>query len=188
MQAKDIKRLVIKQLKTNFPYWRRLTKKQKKALAEEALRDVVAHYEPQGASQVPLHELTNMPAPPVGVIQLSEMGKFIEDRTRGFLPFTKHCYQRYLDDPELHLTDSLLDDRVLNSLLASPSYTPSMRRVSPAHLFRAELLKALRYAEMSYRKYCARMVNKLKNTAVRAFVRLPLHKNILVHHSQSAQL
>lgn len=55
MQEKDIKRLVIKQLKTKFPYWRRLTKKQKKALAGEALRDVMANYEPKEAEQVPPH-------------------------------------------------------------------------------------------------------------------------------------
>lgn len=40
MQEKDIKRSVIKQLKTKFPYWRRLTKKQKEALVEEALPDI----------------------------------------------------------------------------------------------------------------------------------------------------
>ena len=187
MQEKDIKRIVIRQLKTNFPYWRRLSKKQKKALVEEALNDVMASYQPSQAKHMPLHELTNTPTPPADIIPLSEMGKFIEDRTRGFLPFTKHCYQRYLDDQELHLIDSLLDDRVLNDLLACPGYTPAMRQVSPAHLFRAELLKALRYADLSYRKYCALMVNRLENKSVRAFLHLPLHKKILVHHSQLSQ-
>lgn len=187
MQEKDIKRIVIKQLKTKFPFWRRLTKKQKKALAEEALNEVMGSYKSGQAMHVPLHELTNTPATPADIIPLSEMGKFIEDRTRGFLPFTKHCYQRYLDDQELHLIDSLLDDRVLNDLLAGPGYTPAMRQVSPAHLFRAELLKALRYADLSYRKYCALMVNRLENKSVRAFLHLPLHKKILVHHSQLSQ-
>ena len=178
MQEKDIKRIVIKQLKTKFSFWRRLTKKQKKALAEEALREIMASYEPSQAMPVPLHELTNTPGIPAGIIPLSEMGKFIENRTRGFLPFAKHCHQRFLDDPELHLIDSLLDDRVLNDLLAGPGYTPSMRRVSPAHLFRAELLKALRYADLSYRKYCTLMVNRLENKSVRAFLHLPLHKKV----------
>jgi len=72
--------------------------------------------------------------------------------------------------------DSLLDDRVLNSLLASPIYTPSMRQVLPAQLFRAELLKVLRYGEMSYRLYCDLRINKLENKTVRAFLHLPLHR------------
>ena len=61
MQAKDIKRLVIKQLKANFPNWRRLTKKEKKALVEEALIEVMTDYNQEQAKHVPLHELTNMP-------------------------------------------------------------------------------------------------------------------------------
>ncbi len=187
MQEKDIKRLVIKQLKTKFPYWRRLTKKQKKALVEEALHEVMASYERGQATRVPLHELTNMPALPADIIPLAEMGKFIENRTRSFLPFPQNGYHRYLDDEELRLIDSLLDDRVLNDLLAPPSFTPTMRQVFPAQLLRAELLKAWRYADMSYRQYCALMVNRLENKSVRAFLHLPLHRKILVHHSQLSQ-
>ena len=113
---------MIKQLKTKFPYWRRLTKKQKKALVEEALHEVMASYKPGQATDVPLHELTNMPAPPADIIPLSEMGKFIENRPRRCLPFTNHCYQRYLDDQELRLVDSFLDDRVLNDLPGFPQF------------------------------------------------------------------
>jgi hypothetical protein len=118
---KDIKRMVIKQLKSKFPFWRRLTKTQKKSLVEEAIHEVMASYQPSQARHVPLHELTNTPAIPGDIIPFSEMGKFIEDRTRGFLPFTKL------------------------------------------------------------------LVNRLENKSVRAFLHLPLHKKILVHHSQLSQ-
>lgn len=187
MQVKDIKRLVTKQLKKEFPHFRRLPKKQKKVLIEKVISEVMANYQPSQAMHVPLHELTNTPGIPADIIPLSEMGKFIENRTRGFLPFAKQYSQRYLDDQELRLIDSLLDDRVLNDLLACPGYTPSMRQVSPAHLFRAELLKALRYPDLSYRKYCDTEVNKLEKKPVRAFLHLPLHKKIMVHHSQLSQ-
>jgi hypothetical protein len=187
MQVKDIKRLVTKQLKKEFPHFRRLPKKQKKVLIEKVISEVMANYQPSQAMHVPLHELTNTPGIPADIIPLSEMGKFIENRTRGFLPFAKQYSQRYLDDQELRLIDSLIDDRVLNDLLACPGYTPSMRQVSPGHLFRAELLKALRYPDLSYRKYCDTEVNKLEKKPVRAFLHLPLHKKIMVHHSQLSQ-
>jgi hypothetical protein len=45
MQEKDIKRLVIKQLKSKFPHWQRLTQNPKKALAKEALGEVMASYQ-----------------------------------------------------------------------------------------------------------------------------------------------
>jgi hypothetical protein len=184
MQAKDIKRLVIKQLKANFPNWRRLTKKEKKALAAQALIEVMTDYNKEQAKYVPLHELTNMPDVPDGIIALHEMEKFIDSHNGNLLPFTKQSHQRYLSDHELHFIDSLLNDRVLDSILATPSYNPAMRKVTRAQLFRAELLKALRYGEMSYRKYCRLMINQLENKTVRAFLHLPLHKKIFIHHSQ----
>lgn len=187
MQEKDIKRLVIKQLKTNFPHWQRLTKKEKKTLAEQTLLEVMTDYNKVQAKHVPLHELTNMPGLPDGIIPLHEMEIFIASHNCNLFPFTKQSHQRYLNDHDLRFLDSLLDDRVLNRLLASPSYSPAMRQVLPAQLFRAELLKALRYGEMSYRKYCQLIINNMENKTVRAFLHLPLHKKISIHHSQLSQ-
>ena len=105
MQAKDIKRLVIKQLKANCPHWRRLTKKEKKALAEQALIEVMTDYNKEQAKHVPLHELTNMPDVPPGIIPLQEMGKYIDNLNCNMLPFTNQSHHRYLKDPELRFID-----------------------------------------------------------------------------------
>jgi hypothetical protein len=126
MHEKDIKRLVIKQLKAHFPHWRRLNKKEKKALAEQALIEVMTDYDKERVKDVPLPELTNMPGLPDGIILLHDMAKYINNLNCNLLPFTKQYHQRYRSDYELRFIDSLLDDRVLNSLLATPSYTPSM--------------------------------------------------------------
>jgi len=45
-------------------------------------------------------------------------------------------------------------------------------------------LKAWRYGEMSYRKYCELLVKPLENKAVRSFLHLPLHKKTCIHHRQ----
>jgi hypothetical protein len=97
MQAKDIKRLVIKQLKTKFPHWRRLTKKEKKALAEQTLAEVMADYKEEQWKQVPLHELTNMPDVPPGIIPLQEMAKYIDNLNCNLLHFTKQ-YRLWRDE------------------------------------------------------------------------------------------
>ncbi|MBI5183815.1 MAG: hypothetical protein HY999_05580, partial [Nitrospinae bacterium] len=44
MHEKDIKRIVKKQLKKNFPSWKRIPKKKKKALAKQVLEEVVRNY------------------------------------------------------------------------------------------------------------------------------------------------
>jgi len=187
MKAKDIKRLVRKELKSKFPNWQRLTKKEKKFLYNKTVTEVMDIYEEGQFKNVPVHELTNMPDVPPGIIALQDMGKFIDSHNYKLIHITKQSYQRYLNDPELRFIDLLLDDRVLNRILASPSYTPAMRQVLPANLFRAELLKALRYGEMSYRKYCQLIINNMENKTDRAFLHLPLHKKIVIHHSQLSQ-
>lgn len=184
MQEKDIKRLVLKQLKKDFPDWRRLTKKQKKELAKQVLEEVKGSYASDQLMNVPLNELTNTPIPPAGLIPLGEMEEFIQDTTRCLLDISSKRWQKHFDDPELRFVDALLDDRVLNRLLATEGYTPSMRDVHPCHYLRAELLKSLSYPEFSYRKYCSEVINRLDNKRERSFIHLQLHKKICIDHSQ----
>lgn len=184
MQEKDIRRLVVKQLKRDFPDWRRLTKKQKKELAKQVLEEVKGSYKSDELMNVPLNELTSTPVPPAGLIPLGEMEGFVEDTTRCLLDVSMKRWQKHFDDPELRFVDALLDDRVLNRLLATEGYTPCMRDVHPCHYLRAELLKSLRYPEFSYRKYCSEVINRLDNKRERSFIHLTLHKKICIDHSQ----
>jgi len=62
-----------------------------------------------------------------------------------------------------------------------------MRDIFPSHLLRAELLKSLKYSELSYRKYCPTQLNNLEQKTNRSFVGLPLHKKITISHSQLSQ-
>jgi hypothetical protein len=184
MREKDIKRLVLKQLKKDFPRWRQLSRKEKKRLAKQVLDDVLKSHASDDLSKVPLNELTNTPAVPEGVIPLGEMGRFVEETTRSFLSFPNRRWRKHFDDPELRSIDALIDDRVLNRLLATESFTASMRDVFPSHYVRAELLKSLRYSEISYRKYCDEVINRLDSKRERAFLHLPLHKPVRIDHSQ----
>jgi len=54
-------------------------------------------------------------------------------------------------DPELNFIDELFDNQIINSLLAPEGYSAPHRYIQ---LFRMELLKILKYPEISYRKFC----------------------------------
>ena len=62
----------------------------------------------------------------------------------------------YIKDEELQFIDKLIDDRVINTILSYDGYSPAMRDVLPCHCLRAELLKAIKYPEISYRKFCTK--------------------------------
>ena len=60
----------------------------------------------------------------------------------------------HIKDDELRFIDDLLDDQIINKLLAYEGYSPAMRDLLPRHMLRCELLKALKYPEINYCKFC----------------------------------
>lgn len=188
MQEKDIKRIVKKQLKKRFPNWNRLSKKVKKAIARQVLEEAVKTYSFDKEIAVSLNELTGTPAiRETEIMTLAEMEHFIADQNRNIFRFSTPSRKKYLKDPELRAIDKLLDNRIIDRLLAPEGYTPSMRTLFPSHMFRAELLKSLKYPEISYRKYCYAQLNNLEQKTNRAFIGLPLHKRVSISHSQLSQ-
>jgi len=188
MHEKNIKRMVVKQLKKNFPHWSRLNKKMKKSLAKQVLEETYNSYAFDQEITAPLHELTGTPnIEKAKIMTLEEMKRFIADQNSTILPFIAPSRKKYLRDRELKAIDKLLDDPIIDKLLSPKGYTPSMHKIFPHHLLRAELLKSIKYPELSYRKYCPAQVNKLEQKTNRAFLGLPLHKKLSIDHSQLSQ-
>lgn len=187
MQAKDIKRLIRKQLKQQFPNWRRLPRKQKKALAKQVLADVASDSSPTNWKSVPMNELTGTPWSLRGIIPLDKMGTFVENKTRGIISLSRVQAPKHLQgDEELRGIDAMLDDRVLNALLSYDGYTPTKRSMFPSQCFRAEILKSLRYPEWSYRKYC-KLISDLKSKTERSFIHLSLCAKVQIDHTYLSQ-
>ncbi len=98
-----------------------------------------------------------------------------------------HRKKKYLQDPELRIIDELLNDKIINSIVAPESYTPSKRIVFPCQYLRAEILKSLTYSEWSYRKFCKKVVNDLRKKEERVFMGLPLNRKVVISHGQMSQ-
>jgi hypothetical protein len=188
MHQKQIKALIRKQLKKEYPNWKRLSNKQKKALAKQVLHAVVAEYDFQQEISTPPEELLGIEeqVPMEGMMTLEEMQAFVDTfppaPADALVPSSRS--RRYVYDRELRLIDDLLDDRLLNALLANAGYTPSMRTFFPSMFFRAELLKALKYPEISYRKFCEREYMGRERKQNRVFLGLPLPTADLIDHTQ----
>ena len=188
MHHKNIKLIVRKQLKKQFPNWKCLPKKTKKELARKVLAEVVAEYDFKQEIEAPIEELlaieTQFPAK--GIIKLDEMARFIDMvNSNKIIKFSN--YKRssiYIDDEELQFIDKLIDDGIINRLLAYDGYSPVMRGIFPSNLFRAELLKAIKYPEISYRKFCTKEYLGLDRKQNRVFIGLPLHKKTMIDHTQ----
>ena len=80
MHHKDIKAQIRKQLKTNYPNWKRLSRKEKKATAKMVLDEVVKEYDFSREVKTPLAELLGIEEqlPTAGIMDLVAMERFLD--------------------------------------------------------------------------------------------------------------
>lgn len=191
MFEKDIKRIVKKQLKNNHPNWKKLSKKRKKQIAKEVTSAVIADHQGYDESLgIPIEELVGIEGQVVDsrILSLQQMGELIDNfyLKKGIIDFRKYCkpQPREIINEELRFIDNLLDNQIIDHLLANDGYSPQMRNIFPSQMFRAELLKAIKYPEISYRKFCADEYLGNERKENRRFLGLPLNRNNIIDHTQ----
>jgi len=202
MHHKNIKAIIKKQLKTNYRAWKRLNKREKREIAKKVLDEVVTDYDFSKEIETDKLDLLGIEQQELtsGMMDLDEMAQFIDSHENDVI-FKLNKIKRhpsYLKDKELRFIDNLLDDTIINRLLSYDGFSPSMRDIFPSHFLRAELLKSIKYPEISYRKFCGddkdyighKDVNSyigLENKQNRVFIGLPLNKKTMISHVQMSQ-
>ncbi len=124
--------------------------------------------------------------PSGGIRSLPEMADYINNfYNDNLFDFDKRG-KPYIEivDQELQFIDQLLDDQIINSFIAPESYSAPHREIQPYQLFRMELLKVIKYPEISYRKFCSDEYFGKERKQNRRFVRLPLNTKDQVHHTE----
>jgi hypothetical protein len=155
------------------------------------LEEVVKSYDFNQEIEVSREELLGIEgqSPMSGIMNLDQMASFVEGFEKYQL-IRLSQYDRsslYIEDEELKFIDNLLDDRVINSLLRYEGYRSGGRVFLPSHFFRAELLKAIKYPEISYRKFCAKEYIGKDRKQNRVFMGLPLNEKKTIDHTQLSQ-
>ena len=190
MKEKDIKRIIRKQLKSNHPNWHRISRKRKKEIVKEITDAVAADYQVFDEELgIPIEELIGIEQqqPDSRIMPLQDMADFVDNfyEKAGLLKFSRfHKSWPEIHNQELRFIDELLDNRIINALLANEGYSPQMRDIFPCQLFRAELLKAIKYPEISYRKFCSSEYMGQERKENRRFLGLPLNTKELIDHTE----
>jgi len=200
MHRKDIKRLVTNQLKRKYPKWKRLTKKEKTNIAKKVLDEVVDEYDFDKNIEVPMNELLGIKdqKPNAKIFSIEEMKQYVENYQSSKLFRIQEKQHPAIKDKELCFIDNLIDDEIINILLSYKGYSPAMRELLPSNLLRAELLKAIKYPEISYRKFCGddkhykgykenNDFTGMGQKENRAFIGLPLNLKKMILHNQMSQ-
>ena len=96
MHKKDIKAQVRKQLKTKFPNWHRLTRKEKREIAQKVLSAVVESYYYPKENETPVPELIGLSDQQLtkGIFTIEQMAEFVEAHQADPL-FTPMLHKQY---------------------------------------------------------------------------------------------
>ncbi len=121
MHHKNIKLIIRKQLKKQYPNWSRLQRKVKKHIIQEVITEYVYEYDFGRAVAAPRKELLGIEqqVPTKGIIKLSEMAQIIDMVNSNRIVRVSN-YKRspiYIKDKELQFVDNLIDDGIINRLL-----------------------------------------------------------------------
>jgi len=166
------------------PHFNQLKRKEKRAIVADACKAAEQAIK-TGEKAVPeltSEELLGLGKRPEGVMSLEDMAQFIANHERTIFRFPSKTRKQAFKNPLLQGMDKLLDDSLLDRLLAPSGMTPSMREWMPSRLLRIELLRTGLYPEWSVRKFC-RYLAELERKEERAFCNLPLHRNEMCDHS-----
>ncbi|MDA3918583.1 MAG: transposase [Deltaproteobacteria bacterium] len=165
-----------------------MSKKSKKGLLKQIMDEVVNNYDYSQTLDLPIEQLTGVEdqLPTKGIRSLSEMAEYINNfYSDNLFDFdkSKKPYPEIVDQ-ELKFVDELFDDPIINSLLAPEGYSEPHRNIQPFQLFRMELLKIIKYPEISYRKFCTDEYFGKERKQNRRFIRLPLNIKDQAHHTE----
>ena len=183
--AKALKRLVVKQIKKNYPNFNSHTKKTKKEIIKNIWWQVYNNYDFSTEPELSKQELLNIDPLPQDIINIEQMKKLMAQKQTKIIPLMPNASIKYIKDPELKDIYDIVNWNLINGLLADQHYTPGKRDLQPVHFFRAELLKNLKCAELSYRKYTNNEINNPERKEYWAFIGLKSDQSI--NHSQLSQ-
>jgi len=185
IEVKALKQLVVKKIKKNYPNFNCHTKREKKEIIKDIWKQVYNNYDFSTEPDLSKQQLLNIEPLPQDIITIEQMKKLMAQKQTNIIPLMPNASIKYIQDPELKDIYDIVNWDLINRLLADNHYTPGKRDVQPVHFFRAEILKNLRYAELSYRKYTTNEINNPERKEYRAFIGLKSAQSI--SHSQLSQ-
>lgn len=184
LDKKAIRVSIRNQIEIETPHFSKLKRKVKREIVREIAHTVIQQLENEEL-QIPVlseSERLGLCEIPAGILSMDAMKDFIEDHQRTVLNFSNPAKFKKFKNPLVKKMNEILDDSLLNRLLATRKMTPAMRDWMPAQLLRIELLRTALFPEWSIRKFCGYMEN-LNQKEERSFCKLPLHKYKMCDHS-----
>lgn len=184
---RQIKKIIKSQLKKSFQSWNSISKKEKIKIVNNAFNEYAEMNKETNNDNFSFSELIGIENQTIDnrIMSLETIENIINNiKYNNIIELKQFKRKSFINCNELSYIDEILDDRILDALLAYEGYSPTMRDIYPHQLLRAELLKSIKYPEISYRKFCTDNYFGMQQKENKDFVKLPINKNSMIDHTQ----
>ena len=101
IKAKALKKLVVKQIKKNYPKFNKHRKKKKKEIITDIWNQVYNNYDVKTEAKLSKQELLNIEPIPKDVINIEQMKKLMTEKQTKIIPLIPGASINNIKDPEL---------------------------------------------------------------------------------------
>ena len=133
MKAKALKKMLVTQLKQNYPSFNTHSKAAKKEIIKQIWEQVSNNYDVNSEPELSKQELLNIEPLPQDIINIEQMKKLMAQRQTKIIPLLPNASIKYIQDPELKDIYDMVNWNVINRLLADQHYTAGKRDFQPVH-------------------------------------------------------
>lgn len=181
---KAIRLSIIQSVLQKHPQFSRMKRKQKRSIIENSALEFKNTDSSQISNSLGYapEELIGLGKIPASLMSLKDMSRFIENSTRTVIQLNSPTRLRSIQEPFLKKLDDIINDDILDSLLAPTGMTRGKRTWMPSRLLRLELLRSFRFSKWSTREFCNYLSSPMRKEE-RAFCKLSLHKLEMCDHS-----
>ena len=117
IKAKALKKLLINQIKKNYPKFNKHSKDDKKEIIENAWNQVYNNYDVKKQSKFSKQELLNIEPIPKDVINIEQMKKLMAEKQTKIIPLIPGASITNIKDPELRDIYHTVNWELINRLL-----------------------------------------------------------------------
>ena len=108
-QAKALKKLVVKQIKKNYPSFNTHTKKEKKEIIEHIWNQLYNNFDLSTEVEFTKQQLLNIEPVPQHIITIEQMKQLMAQKQTNIIPLSSNASSNYIKDNELKQIYDIVD-------------------------------------------------------------------------------
>jgi hypothetical protein len=131
IKAKALKKMLVTQLKQNYPSFNTHSKTEKKEIIKQIWEQIYNNYDVNTEPELLKQQLLNIEPLPQDMLTIAQMKQLMAQKQTTIIPLLPNARVKYIQDPELKASYDTVNWTLINRLLADKHYSQTRHPASP---------------------------------------------------------